>query len=131
MVNEDNDLWTEHAVWGMEDWRAEVAAKDTLRGYWDWVNHKLEESGEPAINKEPGMIKGRFGAVLGPRELIMRFTVGTASAGEDGPTFEMAHAQDISPMVECTQTRKTFWLSWKNIIEMAEQAGITKEDINV
>ena len=38
----NGDAWSEHPKFPRQDWRAEVAAGDSQRGYWDWVNGQLE-----------------------------------------------------------------------------------------
>lgn len=122
------DPWEEHTTYTRADWKAEVAANDTLRGYWDWVNSQAEAAGEPIPHQDQTMIKGRLGKVVGPRELIIRFCVGTARSESSNEEFELAHSTDISPLVECKRTQKTYTLPWSDIIDMAVQAGITKED---
>ena len=32
----------EHPRFRRPDWRSEVEARDTLRGYWDWVEAEIE-----------------------------------------------------------------------------------------
>lgn len=32
----------EHPVFSRTDWRAAVEAKDTIIGYWDWVEYRIE-----------------------------------------------------------------------------------------
>lgn len=39
--NPDGD--GEHPDFKREDWRLEVKQHNTLVGYWDWVNHKIDE----------------------------------------------------------------------------------------
>lgn len=39
--NQDGD--GEHPGYGRDEWRAAVADKDTISGYWVWVNHCLLE----------------------------------------------------------------------------------------
>lgn len=39
---QEDDSWGEHALYGREDWKAEVANGDTQLGYWAWVEHRLE-----------------------------------------------------------------------------------------
>lgn len=36
--------WGEHPSYPSEDWKYEVEAGDTRRGYWDWVVAKLEQA---------------------------------------------------------------------------------------
>lgn len=39
----ERDPWGETKEHPREDWRYEVANGDTNLGYWDWVDHKVEE----------------------------------------------------------------------------------------
>ena len=41
--NKTLDHWNEDTTFTMADWAQEVQARDTLRGYWDWVQSKKEE----------------------------------------------------------------------------------------
>ena len=43
LVEEERDCWSMNIDYPMEDWQAEVAAKDTRLGYWEWVEHKIED----------------------------------------------------------------------------------------
>ncbi len=38
--NPDGD--GEHPYFTREDWRSAVVEKETLLGYWDWVEHMIE-----------------------------------------------------------------------------------------
>jgi hypothetical protein len=40
------DVWGEHPVHTRTEWQDEVAAGDTQRGYWDWVQAMIEQYGE-------------------------------------------------------------------------------------
>lgn len=40
------DLHGEDTEWTRDMWCAEVAAKDTQLGYWDWVQHQQEANNE-------------------------------------------------------------------------------------
>ncbi len=40
---EDRDVWSEHPDHPRSDWQHEVASGDTNRGYWDYVQAKIEE----------------------------------------------------------------------------------------
>ncbi len=40
------NLWKEDPLYPMSDWQLEVANKDTLRGYWEWVESKKEAEGD-------------------------------------------------------------------------------------
>lgn len=40
----EEDSWQEQSNFPRVDWIAEVNAKDTQLGYWEWVEHKLEET---------------------------------------------------------------------------------------
>jgi hypothetical protein len=37
-----NEPWSQHPVYDREQWMLEVAMKNTQRGYWDWVQHRVE-----------------------------------------------------------------------------------------
>lgn len=37
--------WSDHPEYPPEDWREEIAAGDTRLGYWEWVAHKIVDSG--------------------------------------------------------------------------------------
>lgn len=37
------DIWDEYPEYPVEDWHFEVANGDTRRGYWDWVEAKIDE----------------------------------------------------------------------------------------
>lgn len=39
---------TEHPVHTLDNWRAEVQFQDTILGYWEWVQHKLEQASHEA-----------------------------------------------------------------------------------
>lgn len=39
---------TEHPVHTMDNWRAEVQFQDTILGYWEYVQHKLEQASHEA-----------------------------------------------------------------------------------
>lgn len=39
--------WYEHPTHSREAWQDEVANDDTVLGYVDWVNHRLEQDEEP------------------------------------------------------------------------------------
>jgi hypothetical protein len=34
--------WGEHETYTREDWGQETGLKNTQRGYWDWVQHRIE-----------------------------------------------------------------------------------------
>lgn len=34
---------TEHPAHDMDQWRDDVACQDTILGYWEWVQHQLEQ----------------------------------------------------------------------------------------
>lgn len=36
----------EHACFTKQDWKGEVSNDETLRGYWDWVQAKIEQAGD-------------------------------------------------------------------------------------
>ena len=38
----DRGVWNEHPDYPRSDWQDEVANDDTLLGYWDWVDHRIE-----------------------------------------------------------------------------------------
>ena len=42
LFEEERDFWFMNMDYPMEDWRDEVAAKDTHLGYWEWVKCKQE-----------------------------------------------------------------------------------------
>ena len=39
---------TEHPAHDMDQWRNDVAFQDTILGYWEWVQHKLEQASHEA-----------------------------------------------------------------------------------
>lgn len=39
---------TEHPAHDMDHWRNDVAFQDTILGYWEWVQHKLEQASHEA-----------------------------------------------------------------------------------
>lgn len=39
---------TEHPVHTLDNWRAEVQFQDTILGYWEYVQHKLEQASHEA-----------------------------------------------------------------------------------
>ena len=42
----EEDVWQEHPRYEKWEWKAEVSNDDTILGYWEWVQHRLEEGGE-------------------------------------------------------------------------------------
>jgi hypothetical protein len=42
------DLWQDHPDWPRSEWRLEAGNDDTLLGYWEWVQAKLEELDQEA-----------------------------------------------------------------------------------
>lgn len=38
-----SDFWGEYQPYPRSDWREQVAAGDTQLGYWEWVEHRLEQ----------------------------------------------------------------------------------------
>lgn len=39
-----DDMWNSHPQYPRCDWEVEVANRDTLLGYWEWVAHQLEDA---------------------------------------------------------------------------------------
>jgi len=39
----DRGVWNEHPEYPREDWQYEVANNDTVAGYWDWVEVRIEQ----------------------------------------------------------------------------------------
>lgn len=67
-----------------------------------------------------------LGTIHDNKALFMSIHVGTAS--NDDSTFEICTSMNQSPLIRCVETGKWFSLSWQEILELAEEAGITKED---
>ncbi len=42
----NDDWWGEHPDWTREEWRLEIAERNTQLGYWDWVFHLIEANDE-------------------------------------------------------------------------------------
>jgi hypothetical protein len=47
MKNKVEPGWEDNPQYPRAVWKAEVAAGDTQRGYWDWVDAKREEGIQP------------------------------------------------------------------------------------
>jgi len=45
-----SDPWADCPDFPQEDWRAEVVAKDTILGYREWLQHKIEEKSHDQSN---------------------------------------------------------------------------------
>ena len=37
------DCWPSHPLYGRDDWKHEVSEGNTQRGYWDWVEARLQD----------------------------------------------------------------------------------------
>jgi hypothetical protein len=66
------------------------------------------------------------GKIIEKDALILRHNVGTAE-GKDGNSYEMTNSINMAPLIKSEKTGKTFSLSWSDIIAMAIEAGIDKE----
>jgi hypothetical protein len=44
LANANGGVWGEHPNYPVADWKHEIANDDTRLGYWDWVEHRLEEA---------------------------------------------------------------------------------------
>ena len=42
----DDDYWSSHPLYPVDDWQYEVANGDTRQGYWEWVGAKLMQKAE-------------------------------------------------------------------------------------
>ena len=58
--------------------------------------------------------------------LILRFSAGAAS-DDCGVEYELSNNADGSTMVKSSKTGRTFAVSWRDVLEMAIQAGINDE----
>lgn len=84
---------------------------------------------------EPKLVPGQWekpcepvGTLHGPSTLFMSTAVGTATL-DDGEKFELLCAGWGAgpPLIRCERTRLSFMLSWKEIVSLAIEAGITRE----
>ena len=67
------------------------------------------------------------GTIKPSKTMILRAAVGKAEG--DKNVFELSTGiGNGSPIVRCEETGKWFLLSWQDIINLAVDAGITKED---
>jgi hypothetical protein len=66
------------------------------------------------------------GTIYPAGEMILRVAVGQATDPGSGVEYEMTTAVDMSPLIKSSKTGKTFRLIWKEIINMAIEAGIDK-----
>jgi len=67
-----------------------------------------------------------IGTVHNKDALFMTFAVGEAKS--DDNTFELNTSMSGSPIVRCVETGKWFSLGWSEILQLADEAGITEED---
>ncbi len=44
--------WEDNESYPRDEWQAEVAAGDTQRGYWDWVNAQTEQEADKNAQME-------------------------------------------------------------------------------
>lgn len=63
-----------------------------------------------------------IGEILPPKSMILRQHIGEASCGD--LKYEMSTGMNGAPIVHSKQTGKWFTLSWKDILELADKAGI-------
>lgn len=68
-----------------------------------------------------------IGTIHGKYAMFLRVHVGKGSHPDFG-SFELsANAGGYMPMVRSDKTGKTFILSWSDIVNLAEKAGVFKE----
>lgn len=71
----------------------------------------------------------QYGEMMPPRVLLVCEHVGTGKAADGGKEYNFDLGFSFgqrSPVVKCKETGKTFELPWSHIIELAEDAGITR-----
>lgn len=69
-----------------------------------------------------------FGKILPGRTLILRENVGTISDKTNGLKYEATVGLPaLTPIIRSEKTGKWFVLSWEDILEMAQKAGVDKE----
>ena len=73
--------------------------------------------GESELNAGLGI-----GKVYPAKSMFFRNHVGTADDGER--KFELATSMNGTPILQSAKTGKWFLLSWQEIIDLAEKAGI-------
>lgn len=70
------------------------------------------------------MTDHKIGKIYPAKSMFLRTHIGTACDGEK--KFEMATSMTGAPILRSVKTGIWFLLSWEDIIEIAEKAGIEK-----
>ena len=81
------------------------------------MNDESRAEGQSRLNGGLGI-----GKVYPAKSLFFRNHIGTAVDGER--KFEMATSMNGTPILQSAKTGKWFLLSWQDIINLAEKAGI-------
>ncbi len=71
----------------------------------------------------------QYGRILPPKRTIVRQHVGTATADENGITYnyEMSLVWGVQcPAVYCQETKRYYILEWEDILQLAAVAGINQ-----
>lgn len=70
----------------------------------------------------------KHGKIHPKKTMFLRVEVGTATDKNKNTYVLSTNAKDNCPIVCCTKTGKWFTLSWKDIVNLARDAGIDKAD---
>lgn len=67
-----------------------------------------------------------IGEVHSKDSMFLRISVGSATSG-DGTKYDLDTGMNGTPMIMSSKTRKTWSISWNELIELAIAAGIDEE----
>lgn len=83
-----------------------------------------KETSEPLNQKQ-------YGKIYGDRCLLLRKSIGGATATVKEKEYNFDFCVSIpgdSPVVRCKETEKTFVLTWEDILNLAEVAGVMEAE---
>lgn len=72
-------------------------------------------------------MNAQYGEIMKPNTLVLREHLGTATAKIAGQKYNFELGRTLpgaAPIVRCVETGKDFLLSWEDILNLAEDAGI-------
>lgn len=70
------------------------------------------------------------GKTLEGNTLILRFHQGSATDEDSGVTYDLTSSPAGSPIIRSSKTGRFFVLSWQELLEMAQEAGIDASEDN-
>lgn len=102
--------------------RGEAAAKACAAQMTRGVRDEVYQARQWTVTPKLTQVAAGIGEILPPKSMMLRTRVGEASCGD--LKYEMSTGMNGAPIVHSKQAGKWFTLSWKDILELADKAGI-------